>query len=147
MLSILCAEGGTCENSTSTRLIAGRPIRVLVVDDHQMVAEGFRRILDAEEDMKAVAVATTVADALEAAITHRPDVVLMDYVLPDGNGVTATTGILARLPATKVVLLTGSGAEEALPAALAAGCVGYVEKTTALAELVPAVRAAVRGRT
>jgi DNA-binding NarL/FixJ family response regulator len=142
MLSILFGEGGTCEDSITTRLITGRPIRVLVVDDHQMVAESFRRILDAEDDMEAVAVATTVADALEAALTHTPDVVLMDYVLPDGNGITATTGILARLPSTRIVLLTGSGAEDALPGALAAGCVGAVEKTAALTELAPAVRTA-----
>ena len=112
-----------------------------------MVAESFRRILDAEDDMDAVGMATTVADAVDAALTHRPDVVLMDYVLPDGNGITATRDILARLPATKIVLLAGSGAEEAIPAALAAGCVGYVEKTTALTELAPAVRAAVEAQT
>lgn len=92
--------------------------------------------------MEAVGIATTVADALEAATLYTPDVVLMDYVLPDGNGTTATTGILARLPATRVVLLTGSGAEHALPGAFAAGCVGSVEKTAALTELAPAVRAA-----
>lgn len=97
--------------------------------------------------MEVVAVATTVADAIAAAVAFQPDVVLMDYVLPDGHGVTATTSILAELPATRVVLLVGSGAEEALPSALAAGCVGYVEKTAALTELAPAVRAAATIRT
>ena len=120
-------------------------IRVLVVDDHSMVAESFRRVLDDAPDVEVVGVVGTVEAAVACVADVVPDVVLMDYVLPDGNGVTATRRIREYLPAVKVILLTGSGAGSALPGALAAGCAGYVEKTTALEHLVPTVRAVVAG--
>jgi DNA-binding NarL/FixJ family response regulator len=120
-------------------------VRVLVVDDHEMVAESFRRVLAAEDDIEVIATASTAAGALEAALTHAPDVVLMDYLLPDGDGVAATARIREQLPDVKVVLLTGSDVDQALPGALEAGCVGYLEKTSALDKLAPAVRAAASG--
>jgi len=120
-------------------------IRVLLVDDHEMVAESFRRILEAEDDIEVVATASTAAAAFEAAVAHEPDVILMDYLLPDGDGVAATARIKERLPEVRVVLLTGSDVDAALPGALEAGCVGYLEKTGALDKLAPAVRAAASG--
>jgi DNA-binding NarL/FixJ family response regulator len=120
-------------------------IRVLVVDDHEMVAQSLRRVLGAEDDIDVIATAATVKAALEAAVAYVPDVILMDYLLPDGDGVAATAAIRALVPDVKVVLLTGSDVESALPGALEAGCVGFLEKTSALDKLVPAVRAVASG--
>jgi DNA-binding NarL/FixJ family response regulator len=121
------------------------PIRVLLVDDHEMVAESFRRVLDAQHDIEVVGVRGSADAAVSAATELRPDVVIMDYVLPDTDGVWAATQIRSVLPDAKVVLLTGSGMPEVLDLALGAGCAGYLEKTSALHELAPAVRAAAAG--
>jgi DNA-binding NarL/FixJ family response regulator len=120
-------------------------IRVLVVDDHEMVAESFRRALSAADGMEVVDVVDTVARAIAAAAEHRPDITLMDYQLPDGTGAEATAGILANQPDAKVMLLTGSGDRHALHDALRAGCIGYLEKTSPLERLIEAVRAVAVG--
>ncbi|HEX3607057.1 MAG TPA: response regulator transcription factor [Candidatus Dormibacteraeota bacterium] len=120
-------------------------IRVLLVDDHAMVAEGFRRLLDATGDIEVVAMASTAVAAAEAAVEHRPDVVLMDYRLPDGPGTAAAARIRAEVPGARVIMLTGSDEPDALRAALAAGCVGYLEKTGPLDRLPAAIRAAAAG--
>jgi two-component system response regulator DevR len=120
---------------------------VLIVDDHSMVAESFRRVLALEDDMEVVAVARTAAEALEAARTHRPQVVVMDYTLPDGDGVTTTITLRRELPATNVIMVTGSDAPTAIRAAIEAGCVGYLEKTAAFSQLGLAIRSAAAGET
>lgn len=120
-------------------------ITVLLVDDHEMVAESFRRVLVAAGDIEVIGVVGTAADALAVAIDHHPDLILMDYVLPDTNGATAAREILARVPDAKILLLTGSEDRAALTAAVDAGCVGYLEKTNALDKLVAAVHAAAAG--
>jgi DNA-binding NarL/FixJ family response regulator len=117
------------------------PIRVVIVDDHAMVAESLKRLLESEHDMKVVALAVNVAGAIEAARMCHPDVMVMDYGLPDGNGVSATTLIRDEWPGMKVLLLTGASSADVVAAALDAGCVGYVEKTNAGASLTSAVRA------
>lgn len=122
-----------------------RPIRVAIVDDHAMVAESLKRLLEAEHDMQVVALAVNVAGAIEAARMCQPDVMVMDYGLPDGDGVSATTFIRNELPRMKVLLLTGSSSPDIVAAALDAGCVGYVEKTNAAASLTSAVRSVFAG--
>ena len=117
-----------------------RPIRVAIVDDHAMVAESLKRLLEAEHDMQVVALAVNVAGAIEVARMSQPDVMVMDYGLPDGDGVSATTVIRGEWPGMKVLLLTGSSSSDVVAAALDAGCVGYVEKTNAAASLTAAVR-------
>lgn len=114
-------------------------IRVVIVDDHAMVAESLARLLEADDGIEVVALAVNVAGAIEAARRCQPDVVVMDYGLPDGDGVSATARIREEWPRMKVLLLTGSGSD-VVAAALDAGCVGYVEKTNAGASLVAAVR-------
>src|SRR5205807_10412928 len=93
-----------------------------------------------------LAVAGTVAAAIEAARAHRPDVIVMDHHLPDGRGSTAAARIRSELPETRIVMLTGTEDPAALAEALAAGCVGYFEKTSAFDALPAAIRPAAPGR-
>jgi DNA-binding NarL/FixJ family response regulator len=126
-------------------MVDAPPTKVMIVDDHSMVAESFVRALSREPDLKVVAVAGTRADAVTAAAESEPDVILMDYVLPDGDGVTAAAEILAILPNARTILITGAIAPQALPDALTAGCVGYLEKTGPLNRLADAIRSAASG--
>ena len=121
------------------------PIRVVIVDDHEMVAESLRRVLGAEDDIEVVALAGTAAEALAVAVAHAPDVILMDYLLPDGDGVAATARIREGMPDVKVILLTGGACHDVLSGALEVGCVGYMEKTSALDNLGSAIRAVASG--
>lgn len=120
-------------------------IRVLIVDDHEMVAQGLARIVDREEDLELVGVALSVADAVVQAGRYRPDVILMDFRLPDGDGATATSMILAQFPETKVVMLSGLGSEQILARAIESGCVGMISKVRPAEEVVLAVRLAHQG--
>lgn len=122
------------------------PTSVLIVDDHVLVAESLRRALSAEDDVIVVGSANTAAAALELAVCFRPDVVLMDLHLPDDDGVTAAERILTRAPKTRVVILSAAATPEEIAEALAAGCIGYLEKTASLSAVVRAVRSAARGK-
>lgn len=121
------------------------PIRVLICDDHHLVAEGLSLLLGAQADIDVVGVASTVEEVLERCASRHPDVVLMDYALPDGDGVAATAQIKGRHPAVKIVMLTSYVNEEVLVAAIEAGCSGYVTKAKGGEELTAAVRLAAEG--
>jgi len=114
-------------------------VRVLIVDDHELVAESFARVLRDEPDMSVVGTAATVAEGLTAARSLDPDVVLLDYQLPDGDGVSAAKKLRME-SAAKVIILTGSGNAAARLAASGAGCAGYIEKTMASNGLADVVR-------
>jgi DNA-binding NarL/FixJ family response regulator len=120
-------------------------IRVLLVDDHEMVAESFQRVLSSSRDIEVIGIAVTAADGVAAARAHAPDVIVMDEQLPDERGVAAAARIKAELPHIRVLLLTGSGDSGTLQAALEAGCIGYLEKTSAFGRLIAAVRSAAAG--
>ncbi len=120
-------------------------IRVLIVEDHLMFAQTLRWALDQEDDIAVTGVAGTVAEALESVAATVPDVILMDYRLPDGDGVDAARRIKAAAPSVKVVMLTASGDEGVLRTAISAGCSGYVTKDQKIEELFLAVRAANSG--
>lgn len=120
-------------------------IRVLVVDDHEMVAQGLIGVLASMADIEVVGMAGTVRDATELAARLAPDVVVMDYRLPDGDGVAATAAIRREQPDTAVVMVTASTHDTVVAAAIEAGCVAFVSKTRAAKEVVAAVRAAARG--
>ncbi|MEO7804422.1 MAG: response regulator transcription factor [Actinomycetota bacterium] len=122
-----------------------RRIKVLVVDDHHMVAEVLTSALREEPELDVVGMAHTVAEALGAARRFEPDVVLMDYRLPDGDGATATAQLRAIRPQTRVVILTAFADEGSLVSALEAGCSGFITKDKAFREVVSAVRAAHEG--
>lgn len=120
-------------------------IRVVVVDDHRVVAEGLVALLTAEDDLAVVGTATSVAEALALVDQTRPDVVLLDYRLPDGDGISATLEIRRRAPETKVVMVSAVGHGELLARAIDAGCAGFLAKERSGDELLAAVRAAQRG--
>lgn len=124
----------------------GATIRIAIVDDHPLISEGIHRILSAEADFELVGTASNVTEALALVECHRPHVVLMDYLLPDGDGVEATKKILSHWPETKVLMISGSGVPDVHILAFASGCVGFIAKNRPWGEIVAAVRAASRGQ-
>ena len=122
-----------------------RPIRVLIIDDHEVLASSLAVVLDAEEDITAVGVAMTLEQAQAMIGTVQPDVLLLDHRMPDGDGVAAIPTLLAGRPTTGVVVLTASAADHVLLAAIEAGASGFLSKTRSLDEVTAAVRAAAAG--
>lgn len=120
------------------------PIRVLLVDDHQLLTDALSRVLEREPDIQVVGVAPTVSDVREAPRTG-VDVVLMDYRLPDGTGSEATRIVKARWPSAKVVMLTAIADDETVLESIQAGADGYLTKDRAVGDVVEAVRAAHAG--
>jgi len=123
-----------------------KPIRVLLVEDEHLVASLLARILAQEPDLHVVGVAGSVAEA-KALARERPDVVLMDYRLPDGTGADATRAIKARWPSARVVMLTAVADDETMMDSILAGADGYLTKDRAVGEVADAVRAARAGET
>jgi DNA-binding NarL/FixJ family response regulator len=123
-----------------------RPIRVLFVEDHQLLADALSAMLAREPDIEVVGVAGTVADAKQLS-RERLDVVLMDYRLPDGTGAEATRAIKARWPAARVVMVTALTDDETVLESIQAGADGYITKDRAAEDVVHAVRAAHAGET
>jgi len=123
-----------------------KPIRVLLVDDHQLLTGALAKTMAGEPDIQVVGVAGTVAEA-KAMARDRLDVVLMDYRLPDGTGAEATRAIKARWPAARVVMLTALNDDETILESIQAGADGYLTKDRAVDEVVDAVRAAHAGET
>ncbi|MGH9056127.1 MAG: EAL domain-containing protein [Acidimicrobiales bacterium] len=133
-------------NSIASSNHASR-IRVVLIDDHQMVTESLARLLGDQDDMAVMAQAGTVKDGLAAIKRHRPDVVVMDYQLPDGDGASAARQIIATWPDIRVVMLTGSDVEEAVFSAIQAGCSGFLDKTEASGRLAQMLRQVHAGAT
>ena len=122
-----------------------RPMRLLVVDDHEVVRQGLVALLDRRETFQVVAEAGTVAEAIDQARRHRPDIVIMDVRLPDGSGIEACREIRAELPETRVVMLTSYPDEEAVLSAIVAGASGYLLKQIRARDLVTALETVGRG--
>jgi len=120
-------------------------IRVLLVDDHEVVRKGLRTMLEAHEDMEVVAEAGTAADAVTKAKAIRPDVVVMDVRLPDASGVTACRDIRASLKDTAVLMLTSFADDQALFDSIMAGAAGYLLKQIKGNELVDGIRRLAEG--
>ncbi len=123
-----------------------RPIRVLLVDDHEIVRLGLRTLLSLRQGLEVVGEAGSVAEAIAEAGRLAPDVVLLDVRLPDGSGVEACREILARTPATRVLFLTSYADQEAVVATIFAGAAGYVLKEIASESLLRAIRAVAAGQ-
>lgn len=120
-------------------------IRVLLVDDHEMFIQPLVLLLEREDDLEVVGTAGTGAQGIEQAMKHSPDVVLMDFQLPDTDGARACAAIKTARPETKVIVLTGLSEDDALVASIEAGCSGFLTKDRGPTELVQSVRAAHKG--
>jgi len=121
------------------------PLRLLVVDDHEVVRQGLVALLERREAFQVVAEAGTVAESIEQARRHQPDIVIMDVRLPDGSGIEACRAIRAELPDTRVVMLTSYPDEEAVLSAIVAGASGYLLKQIRGRDLVAALETVGRG--
>ncbi len=132
-------------SSTSAENEGQRAIRVLIVEDHRMFAQALKAAFDEADDIAIIAAVETAAAGVEAAWETDPDVVLMDYRLPDIFGLEAARRIKAADPETKILMLTATGDDSLRRNALAVGCSGYLTKNQTVAELILAVRAAYRG--
>lgn len=120
---------------------------VLLVDDHPVVREGLRGMIDADDGLTVVGEAGSGAEAIALAESLRPDVILMDLRMPDVDGVTATERILTALPSTRIVVVTTYESDTDILRAVEAGAAGYLLKDASRAELADAVRDAARGKT
>lgn len=115
-------------------------VRVLIVDDHAVVRAGLRLLIDAEDDLETVAEAGNVRDAVFAARSAKPDLVLMDMVMPGGSGLEGIPKLLHEHPDVKVLVLSMQDDPAYVREAFAVGAVGYVLKEAADAEVVQAIR-------
>ena len=122
-------------------------ITVLLVDDHDLVREGLRILLDFEEGIEIVADARDGLEAVEMAKLHRPDVIVMDLTMPNLNGIEATRQILALLPNTKLLIVSAEGDKDRIEESLAVGAVGYISKESSLMEVPTAIREISQGKT
>jgi DNA-binding NarL/FixJ family response regulator len=122
-----------------------RPLRLLVVDDHEVVRQGLVTLLDRRAGFEVVAQAGSVAESIAHAARYEPDLVIMDVRLPDGSGIEACREIRAARPETRVVMLTSYPDEEAVLSAIIAGASGYLLKQIRGRDLVSALEAVGRG--
>jgi DNA-binding NarL/FixJ family response regulator len=122
-----------------------QPLRLLVVDDHEVVREGLAALLDRAPRFSVVAVAGSVAEALAAVREFTPDIVIMDVRLPDGSGIEACREIRSLYPETRVLMLTSYPDEEAVLSAIVAGASGYLLKQARSSELLAALETVSRG--
>jgi DNA-binding NarL/FixJ family response regulator len=114
-------------------------IRLLLVDDHEIVRVGLRALFSQTDNVQVVAEAGSVADAVRETAQHRPDVVLMDLRLPDGTGVDACRDILSMHPETRVLFLTSHSDEDAVVSTILAGASGYLLKEIGSKALISAI--------
>src|SRR5437764_13659234 len=126
--------------------MAKERIRILLIDDHEVVRDGVKSLINANDDLTVVGEAGSVREAIDQAIRTKPDVVVMDVRLADGSGIEATREIRARLEKTQVLMLTSFADDEALFASIMAGAAGYVLRQIRGGELVRAIREAGSGR-
>lgn len=120
-------------------------IRLLVADDHPLVREGLKRLLESYDDVELLEAVADGGEAVAAAERGRPDLILMDLEMPVMDGIEATRRILSGRPRTRIVVLTSFADLQRIVAALEAGACGYLLKDTEPEELMRGIRAAARG--
>jgi DNA-binding NarL/FixJ family response regulator len=120
-------------------------IRVLLTDDHSIVLQGLRKLLEAEEDISVVGEATTGREALRKVDELKPDVIVMDIVMPLLNGLEATRQLSRKYPQGKILILSSYSEEDYVRQLTAAGAIGYLVKESAADELIDAVREVSKG--
>jgi DNA-binding NarL/FixJ family response regulator len=119
---------------------------IVLADDHPLVRQGLRAVIEATDDLRVVAEADTGSDAVRLCVEHRPDVVLMDLQMPGLHGIAATREVTRVSPETAVLVLTMFEDDDTVFAALSAGAVGYLLKGSNGVDIVAAVRAAAAGQ-
>lgn len=122
-------------------------LRLMIVDDHPVVREGLRGMLEADPGITVVGEAASGDEAVARAGELRPDVILMDLRMPDGDGVSATGRILSERPESRVIVLTTYETDQDIVRAVEAGAAGYLLKDTSRADLLAAIVSAARGET
>jgi len=125
---------------------ASHPIRVMLVDDHNVVRSGLATFLKAYDDLELVGEARNGLEALNLCRIKKPDVILMDLIMPEMDGIAATRAILADYPEIKIVAMTSFEEEELVQGVLAAGAISYLLKNVTSDELAAAIRAASLGK-
>ena len=121
-------------------------LRVMLVDDHEVVRQGLRALLEAEDDIEVVAEADNGPSAVSLASAHQPDVVVMDVRMPEGSGVEACRAIRDERPTAQVIMLTSFSDDEALFNSIMAGAAGFVLKQIRGRDLIDAIRTVGAGR-
>ena len=122
-----------------------KTIRIMLVDDHQIVRLGLRTLINDESDMEVIAEAGSSDEALLLAVSFQPDVILMDIRLPGESGIDATRKIITQIPTAKVIMLTSYTDDTLVIRAIRAGAVGYILKQVNNERLLDAIRTAARG--
>lgn len=120
-------------------------MKILLVDDHEMVRLGLKSYLDLQEDVEVVAESSNGREGVELALELRPDVIIMDIVMPEMNGIEATMAILETWPEAKILILTSYLDNEKIYPVLDAGAKGYMLKTSSADEILHAIRKVARG--
>jgi two-component system response regulator DevR len=120
-------------------------LRIIIVDDHEVVRLGLRALLDRHPNFSVVDEAGSAREAVQKVLQHRPEIVVMDIRLPGGNGIEACREIVAQSPETKVIMLTSFAEDDMLFEAIAAGAAGYVLKQIGGDDLVRAIESVGRG--
>ncbi|WP_261806175.1 response regulator transcription factor [Lapidilactobacillus luobeiensis] len=120
-------------------------IKVLIVDDHEMVRLGISSYLSIQPDIEVAGEAVNGREGLEKALTLRPDAILMDVVMPEMDGIEATKEILKQWPQAKIIILTSFIDDEKVYPAIEAGAASYILKTSTAAEIAQAIRATAKG--
>jgi len=123
-----------------------RPIKVLVVDDHPVVRDGLKNMLLAFDDLEMIGEAENGCQALVLCRQDTPDVILMDIIMPEMNGIQATRAVLRHYPQVKIVILTSFPRDDEIQEALQAGAIGYVLKNASIDVLANAIRSAYCGQ-
>jgi len=123
-----------------------QPIRVLIVEDHRVVAEGLAALINHQSGMEVVGEAGSVAESISVAAEIGPDVVLLDFRLPDGTGAEAAAGIREVRPEVKMIFLTREDSDAARFAAVQAGASAFIHKSKAASEVVEVIRNVARGQ-
>ena len=122
------------------------PVKILIADDHAVVRDGLKMILESHKDMVVVGTAVNGTDAVEQAVALRPDVILMDIAIPELNGIEALRIIVERVPSARVIILSMHNTNEHVFRALQAGARGYIVKESAGSHVVKAIHTVMKGR-